>query len=156
MLRLAAAGTSPADSAPLVCGVGDRAWEAEVTLELEDDAEGGLLLYYSPKAFVGIGFTADTLKTYLHAEELPWARQPRATREVRVRVTNDANVVTWEYSHDGGRSWTLHGTRMEVSGMHHNVFGGFLSLKVGLYATGTGAVRLRDFAYRAIAETDGA
>ncbi len=73
-----------------------------------------------------------------------------------MRVTNDANVVTWEYSHDGGRSWTLHGTRMEVSGMHHNVFGGFLSLKVGLYGTGRGAVRLRDFRYRAIPETGGA
>jgi xylan 1,4-beta-xylosidase len=39
----------------------------------------------------------------------------------------------------------LHGTRMEVSGMHHNVFGGFLSLRVGLFAIGKGAVRLRDF-----------
>jgi xylan 1,4-beta-xylosidase len=45
---------------------------------------------------------------------------------------------------------------MEVSGMHHNVIGGFLILKVGLYGTVTGAVRLRDFRYRAIAETAGA
>ncbi|MBO9717583.1 MAG: family 43 glycosylhydrolase [Pseudoxanthomonas sp.] len=155
-LVLAAAGTSPADSSPLACIVGDRAYQAEVTLELEPGAEGGLLLYYNPKAFVGLGFTSDTVKTYEYSEELPWARQPRATKDVRVRMTNDANVITWEYSHDGGRSWTVHGTRMEVSGMHHNVFGGFLSLKVGLYATGIGAVRLRDFAYRAIPETAGA
>jgi len=37
-----------------------------------------------------------------------------------------------------------------VSGMHHNVLGGFLSLKLGLYSAGGGAVRLRDFDYRAI------
>ena len=37
--------------------------------------------------------------------------------------------------------------------MHHNVFGGFLSLRVGLFAVGKGAVRLRDFRYRALAET---
>jgi len=38
-----------------------------------------------------------------------------------------------------------------VSGIHHNVFGGFLSLKVGVYAAGSGTVRLRDFRYRALA-----
>ena len=70
-----------------------------------------------------------------YSEELPWARNPRATRKVRVRLTNDSNIITYEYSHDDGRSWTLHGTRMEVSGIHHNVFGGFLSLRVGLYST---------------------
>ena len=152
-LILAASGTSPANSAPLVCLVGDRAYQVEVALELDGGAEGGLLLYYNPKAFIGLGFTADTVKTYQYAEELPWARVARASRSVRVRMTNNAHVVTFEYSHDDGHSWTLHGTRMEVSGMHHNVFGGFLSLRVGLFAVGKGAVRLRDFRYRALAES---
>jgi xylan 1,4-beta-xylosidase len=58
--------------------------------------------------------------------------------------------VTFRYSFDGGKTWILHGTRMEVSGIHHNVFGGFLSLKVGVYAAGKGTVRLRDFRYRAL------
>jgi len=39
---------------------------------------------------------------------------------------------------------------MEVSGIHHNVFGEFLSLKLGIYAAGEGTVRLIDFRYRAI------
>ncbi len=39
---------------------------------------------------------------------------------------------------------------MEVSGIHHNVFGGFLSLKVGVYCAGTGAVTLAEFRYRAL------
>ena len=155
-LRLAAAGASPTDSSPLTCIVGERAYQAEVTLELEDEgAEGGILLFYNHKAYVGLGFTADTVKTYQYSEELPWARNPRATRKVRVRLTNDSNIITYEYSHDDGRSWTLHGTRMEVSGIHHNVFGGFLSLRVGLYSTGAGAVKFSDFSYRAIKETSG-
>ena len=136
--------------------MGERAYQAEVSLELEGEgAEGGLLLFYNPKGYVGIGFTADTVKTYQYSEELPWARNPRATRKVRVRLTNDGNIITYEYSHDGGRTWTLHGTRMEVSGIHHNVFGGFLSLRVGLYSTGAGAVKFSDFSYRAIEETSG-
>ena len=34
--------------------------------------------------------------------------------------------------------------------MHHNVFGGFLSLKLGIYCTGDGNVRLSDFRYKAL------
>jgi xylan 1,4-beta-xylosidase len=67
---------------------------------------------------------------------------------VRVRLTNDGNVITCEYSYDDGRSWKLHPTRMEVSGMHHNVFGGFLSLRVGIYSVAKGEVLLNDFRYR--------
>ncbi len=156
LLRLTAAGSSPADSSPLTCIVGDRAYQVEVTLELDGaGAEGGILLFYNPRAFVGLGFTADTVKTYQYSEELEWARQPRKTQRVRVRLTNDANVITYEYSHDDGRTWVLHGTRMEVSGIHHNVFGGFLSLRVGLYSVGQGRVGFSDFAYRAIPETSG-
>lgn len=149
-LMLVGAGTSPADSSPLVCGVGDRAYEAEITFELSDGAEAGLLLFYNHKAFVGVGFTPDTIKTFEYAQELPWARIRKQNRRVRVRVTNDHNVVTYAYSHDDGRSWQRHILRMEVSGIHHNVFGGFLSLKVGIYSAGKGTVRLRDFRYRAI------
>jgi hypothetical protein len=39
---------------------------------------------------------------------------------------------------------------MEVSGYHHNVRGGFLMLKPGLYAAGAGAARFRDFRYRVV------
>ena len=70
---------------------------------------------------------------------------------VRIRITNDRHVVTYHHSHDDGRTWTRLDTRMEVSGLHHNVFGGFLSLKIALYSAGQGAVRLSDFSYRALA-----
>lgn len=144
-------GSSPADSAPLVCSVGDRAYVAEITFELSGDAEGGLLLFYNHKAFVGVGFTPDTIKTFEYAQELDWARIAKKSRHVRVRVTNDHNVVTYAYSHDDGRSWQLHTIRMEVSGIHHNVFGDFLCLKLGIYSAGSGTLRLSDFRYHAIA-----
>jgi hypothetical protein len=38
-----------------------------------------------------------------------------------------------------------------VSGYHHNVRGGFMSLKPALYAVGKGTARFRDFTYRAYA-----
>ncbi|WP_372177576.1 family 43 glycosylhydrolase [Xanthomonas axonopodis pv. phyllanthi] len=149
-LTLACAGSSPIDSTPLTCGVPDRAYMAEVTLELVGNAEGGMVLFYNHKAFVGIGFTADSMKTYEYSEELVWARAPNTHRRIRVRLTNDHQVVGFEYSVDEGRQWTRHPTRMEVSGFHHNVFGGFLSLQLGVYAAQQGEVVLRDFRYRAL------
>ncbi len=148
-LYLAGAGTSPADSTPLACIVGDRRYQAEIELELEGDAEAGLLLFYDHKAFVGLGFTARDVRSYQYAAEQAWARQPAAGRSLRIRVTNDAQVATWHTSRDGGRSWLRHDTRMEVSGLHHNTFGGFLALRPAIYVAGSGGARLRDFRYRA-------
>jgi xylan 1,4-beta-xylosidase len=148
-LAIKGRGTSPLDSAPLTCIVGDRSYEAEIAIDLIGEAEGGILLFYNHKAFVGLGFTPTTLKTFEYSEELPWARAAHDTRGLRLRLTNIENVITYHFSHDDGRTWTRHGTRMEVSGLHHNVFGGFLSLRLGLYAAGSGEVRLRDFRYRA-------
>ncbi|WGL18400.1 family 43 glycosylhydrolase [Microbulbifer bruguierae] len=149
-LRIAARGASPADSAPLTCIVGDRAYEVEVAMELDGDAEGGLLLFYNHRAFVGLGFTREFIKTYQYAEEQSWFRQPAQTSSLRIKLLNHNNVVTYHYSRDGGETWHLHGHRMEVSGLHHNVFGGFLSLRVGLYSAGDGDVRFRRFRYRAV------
>lgn len=148
-LRIKSRGTSPSDSSPLTCTVGDRSYEAELSFDLIGDAEGGLLLFYNHKAFVGIGFTPTTLKIFEYSDELAWARRPHDTRTLRLRVRNDEHVVTQSFSFDEGQTWTRHDTRMEVSGMHHNVFGGFLSLKLGIYAAGKGEVRLRNFRYSA-------
>jgi xylan 1,4-beta-xylosidase len=150
-LRLACAGTSPIDSSPLVCTVGDRHYQAEIALTLEGDAEAGLLLFYNHKAFVGLGFTAHDIRSYQYAEEQSWARQKFEGRQLRLRVDNNQQVVTWYYSLDDGKAWTRFDTRMEVSGLNHNVFGGFLSLRIAVYAAGRGRVQLRDFRYVALA-----
>jgi xylan 1,4-beta-xylosidase len=150
-LEFTGKGSTPADSAPLTCGVVDRAYQAEVTIELTGrNAEGGILLFYNHKAFVGVGFTRQHIKSFQYAEEQTWARQDIPTKTVRVRLINDRQVVSYQYSHDNGKTWRLHPTRMEVSGINHNVFGGFLSLKVGIYSAGEGTIRLRDFTYRAL------
>lgn len=150
VLELTGAGTSPADSSILTCGVGDRAYQVEVSFTLVDDCEAGLMLFYNHKAFVGLGFNTETLKIYQYAEEHAWARVALKTRNLRLRLTNNHHVITYEYSVDDGRTWKLYPTRMEVSGIHHNVFGGFLSLKVGIYSGGKGRVQVRDFQYRAL------
>ena len=51
---------------------------------------------------------------------------------------------------DGGGTWVKHPWQMDVSGFHHNVMGGFLSLKFGVYCIGNGEAKLRDFVYRGV------
>ena len=57
--------------------------------------------------------------------------------------------MTIHYSPDG-KTWERFGTRMEVSGYHHNVAYDFLSLRPAIYAAGTGEVRFRNFTYKAL------
>lgn len=150
-LLLKGKGSTAADSSPLTCIVGDQSYQATVTMDVSAGAQGGLVLFYNARGFCGIGFSNDQMFTYNYGEEHTWMREKMATRTVHVRVTNRRNVVTFHYSHDGAR-WTQHPWQMEVSGFHHNVFGGFLSLRVGIYAAGAGEVALRNFTYRGLEE----
>ncbi|MBH9807644.1 xylan 1,4-beta-xylosidase, partial [Clostridioides difficile] len=61
-----------------------------------------------------------------------------------------SHIVTFDTSGDGGHHWTRFDRGMEVSGYHHNVRGGFLMLRPGLYAAGIGAARFRDFRFTAL------
>ena len=149
-LMVKASGTGPADSSPLACLVGDRAYRAEITLELVDGAEAGLLLFYNRKAFVGFGFDGEVLKNFNYSEEASWAREPLNTRQLRMRITNAEQVCTFQYSMDGGKTWRYRDPRMEVSGYNHNTFGGFLSLRPAVYVAGPGHARLSRFEYRAL------
>lgn len=67
---------------------------------------------------------------------------------MHLRLVNDRHDLTMYYSGDG-RNWTQHELQMDVSGLHHNVGGGFLSLRPALYTAGQGEVRFRNLLYRA-------
>lgn len=66
-----------------------------------------------------------------------------------MRLTNDRHIVTLHTSGDG-RTWTKFDRQMEVSGYHHNVRGGFMMLRPGIYAAGSGAARFRNVRYQAL------
>ncbi len=72
------------------------------------------------------------------------------SNRVRVRVTNERHILTIHYSLDEGETWTKYDTQMDVSGYHHNVAYGFMSLRPAIYAAGEGSVRFSDLEYRAL------
>jgi len=148
-LAIRGKGTSVADCSPLTVIVGDRSYEASVVLEISAGAQGGLALFYDQRGFCGIGFSNSQMFTYHYGEEQSWMRQHMTTRVVHIKVTNRSSVATFHYSQDG-TTWTQHPWQMEVSGFHHNVFGGFTSLKVALYCAGDGQITAKNFNYHAL------
>lgn len=143
-------GKALSDSSPLTCACGDRSYEVSVDLEISGYGHGGLALFYEERGHVGIGFSTTQMLTYGYGREHGWMRQNMATRRVHIRLVNRENVVTWHYSHDGGKTWIQHPWQMEVSGLHHNVFGGFVSLRPALFSAGNGEVRARSFVYKGL------
>jgi xylan 1,4-beta-xylosidase len=49
-----------------------------------------------------------------------------------------------------GIQWNKIENSADVSGYHHNVLGGFLSLRIGLCSIGVGNVTFKNFVYESI------
>jgi beta-xylosidase len=148
-LQVKGKGTSPSDCSPISCIAGDHSYRIECDVEVEDGAEAGLLLFYSRRLYAGLGFGPNGLVMHRYGQQRP--RRGPVIWALRLRLTNDRNVLTIHTSADGGRTWTLFDVRMEVSGYHHNVAGDFLSLRPALYAAGAGEARFSNFTYEALA-----
>ena len=91
----------------------------------------------------------DTLFVYHYGQEQSWMRSKAPARRYRLKVRNVAHDVVFHYALDDG-PWVMHDWWREVSGYHHNVFSGWLALRIALFAIGSGEVRWRNFRYRGL------
>jgi beta-xylosidase len=106
-------------------------------------------VFYSDRLFAGLGFSGEKMLEYGKGDTSMFPKPAQIGRHFFLRLRNNHSVVTVWYSPDG-QSWTRHWMQFEVSGYHHNVGGGFLSLRPALFAAGVGEVRFRNFKYRAL------
>lgn len=150
-LLLKAAGTTPSDSSPLLLTAGDLAYQFECDVEIEPGGTAGLILFYDDKLYCGLGFDERRFVTLLYGSEHGRSANPHG-RRMRIRIANKRHIVAIHTSGDGGRTWRRFDRGMEVSGYHHNVRGGFLMLRPGLYSAGQGTARFRDFRFTALAD----
>eukprot|EP01037_Dinobryon_pediforme_P012138 gene12138-12224_t len=144
-LVLRARGSAPGDATVLTQQIGERAYEISVTVELDEGAEGGLLLWFSDRLFLGIGHDGQRMITYGGGRAGYWREPAPATRRIHLRVTNDHHIVTYWWSLDG-KAWNRHAVRAEASGCHANTMQDLSSLRPALYAARQGTVRFS--AYR--------
>lgn len=146
-LHFQARGKAPSDSSPLLLIAGEQSYSFECDVEIEPGGTAGLILFYDDRLYAGLGFDAERFVTHQYGIERGRPANPHG-RAMRIRVTNNRHIVTYDTSGDGGRTWQRFDRRMEVSGYHHNVRGGFLMLRPGLYSAGAGETRFRNFTFR--------
>lgn len=149
ILHLAGKGVAPSSGSPLLLTAGDRAYQFECDIEVAPGGTAGLLLFYDDKLYAGLGFDEQRFVTHQYGIERARPTNPHG-RRMLMRVTNRAHIVSFHTSGDDGKTWQRFDRGMEVSGYHHNVRGGFLALKPGLYAAGPGEARFRNFRFRAL------
>ncbi|WP_435303381.1 family 43 glycosylhydrolase [Novosphingobium humi] len=149
VLHLAAKGIAPVDGSPLLLTVGDTSYRFECDIEIDPGATAGLVLFYDDRLYAGLGFDKDRFVTHQYGME---RGRPTHTygQALRMRITNRRHIIAIHTSSDGGQTWHRFDRGMEVSGYHHNVRGGFLALKPGLYAAGKGEARFRNFRFTAL------
>ncbi|MCJ8158903.1 family 43 glycosylhydrolase [Sphingomonas sp. LaA6.9] len=157
VLHVKGKGTSPSDCSPITCLAGDQAYRFEADIEVDPGAEAGMLLFYNRRLYAGLGLGDKGLVMHRYGLQRPRGAVPGqrdtatgAVRALRLRLTNDHNILTIHTSTDKGASWQKFDVQMEVSGYHHNVAYDFLSLRPALYAAGAGEARFANFSYRAL------
>jgi beta-xylosidase len=143
-------GISPSDCSPIGCIVGDQRYQFECDVEPGAGNEAGLLLFYNRRLYAGLGFSAAGSVMHRYGLQRRGALLPGMPGRIRVRLTNDRNILTIHTSADGGSFWRKYEPQMEVSGYHHNVAGDFLSLRPALYSARSGEARFANFTYRAL------
>ncbi|MFT3679250.1 MAG: family 43 glycosylhydrolase [Ferruginibacter sp.] len=147
-LIINAKGNAVAGSSPLLYIPSHHSYTAEVELSVEGDAIGGLILFYNNTAYSGILADKENVLTNLKGWQFPTEKNV-INRHVYLRLRNVNNVVDMFYSLDG-KKWNKIENSLDVSAFHHNVLGGFLSLRIGLCSVGTGRVAFKNFIYKPV------
>ncbi|GAB7551753.1 family 43 glycosylhydrolase [Novosphingobium sp. 11B] len=148
-LHLTANGKAPVDSSPLLLIAGDQEYEFSCEIDIDPGVTAGLLLFYDQQLYCGLGFDAAKFVTHQYGMERGRPANYHG-RKMLMRVRNDRHIVAFHTSGDGGKTWKRFDRGMEVSGYHHNVRGGFLMLRPGLYSAGQGEARFSNFRFKAL------
>lgn len=151
-LIIEAKGQSVGESSPLLCVPSDHSYTAEVELTIKGNAIGGLMLFYNNDYHSGILAGNENIFTNLRGWQFP-AEKNVINNHVYLKLRNINNTVDMYYNLNGS-DWIKIENSVEVSGLHHNVLGGFLSLRLALCATGEGAVEFENFVYTRVNADD--
>ena len=146
ILWMKAKGRTSADGRVLLTTAEDKNYETQVEIRTGNGNVAGLILYYNEKAYAGVVSDGKRFYIYRNAEhktELP----NRIGKHFFARLHNCGNRLSVEVSKDG-EEWTVLASDMDVSSLHHNNYGGFYALRVGLFSAGKGSSGFSRFRYR--------
>ena len=144
-LQLAAHGNDLATTSVLTTPVGGHSYTVEVDVELDSGCEAGLLLFYNPEHAVAVTLGPKGLSVRV-ANGMTFTHEAPQMKRATLRIVNDRQEIDYYFRPENG-SWQRNPESAEISGMHHNVLGGFLDVRPALAAWGSGAAKFRNFRY---------
>ena len=145
-LTLKAKGENAGESNPLLIKPAHHSYEVIVEVDADSECEAGLTLFYSPKWFGCVSKKGSKIfKTGNGVKASVDLKDP--SKSVFVKIRNIEHTVSFFYSSDR-RIWKKLSPSVETSSINHNSLGGFLSLRVGLYAVGSGKATFKNFCYK--------
>lgn len=145
-LTLRAEGNSFANSSPLLVNSADRKYEFQVEYTIEGDATAGLCLFYNEQGNMRISVDKKEFIVF-NQNSSKIRKKNEFGNHGFLRILNDENEVSFYYSTDGN-SWEKLERTIDATGFNHNVFGGFMSLRAGLFAFGEGSILFDNFIYK--------
>lgn len=153
-LALNATGPNPGDSHPLCVMPLHRAYEIETEVEMERDGTAGLMLFYSPTVYLGLGVDQSGAVTRVQKGFDLFGRgstPPRGKRCAAFRIVNNKQDVLVYYRDSAGQ-WLPVPPALDIAAANHNVLGGWHCMRPALFACGSGQARFRSFTYRPLEE----
>jgi xylan 1,4-beta-xylosidase len=144
-LTIKGKGKGVGDSSPLVCVPSGHSYTADVEMEIEGNAVGGLVLFYNGSYFSGILADQENILANLRGWQFETEKKVHK-RHVYLRLKNSENNLDMFYSADG-KQWLKIENSAEVSSYNHNALSGFLGLRIALCSIGEGSVTFKNFNY---------
>ncbi|WP_264564349.1 family 43 glycosylhydrolase [Flavobacterium sp. N3904] len=144
-LTIKGKGNGVGDSSPLVCVPSGHSYTADVEMEIEGNAVGGLVLFYNGSYYSGILADQENILSNLRGWQFETEKKVHK-RHVYLRLKNINNNVDMFYSLDG-KQWLKTENSAEVSSYNHNALSGFLGLRIALCSIGKGSVTFKKFNY---------
>lgn len=144
-LRLQAQGKNLHETSALTTPVGGHSYTVEVDIEVEPECEAGLMLFYDQDHAAGITLGPRGISARA-ANGLVFDAIQKGAKQATLRIVNDRQELDFYYRLPNG-NWRRTQESAEISGMHHNVLGGFLDVRPALTSWGTGSATFRSFRY---------
>jgi xylan 1,4-beta-xylosidase len=145
-LELEAKGNAFENSPPLLVNAADRKYEIQVEYTIDDSVTAGLTLFYNEQANMRIAVDINQFAVYNQKSRKISVKNQLGNHGF-LRILNDENEVSFYFSSDG-KDWQRVERTIDATGFNHNVFGGFMSLRAGIFAFGRGMVVFDNFLYR--------
>ncbi|MFB6318724.1 family 43 glycosylhydrolase [Saccharicrinis sp. FJH54] len=147
-LIMNANGNSFKSTTPLLVNAGDRKYEVSVEYSLKGDVTSGLCLFYNDEGNMRIEVSKSRF-TVFNRNNAKIRESNAFGDHGYLKILNDENEISFYYS-DNGTNWRKLERSIDATGFNHNVFGGFMSLRPGIYCFGDGQTSFDNFVYKSL------